>query len=217
MPAVGRSARAEQANSTREAIITAAERLFAERGIAAVSNRQVSEAAGQGNNTAVGYHFGAKADLVRAIVRRHHAHTEQLCRELAAAAEGSTDLRDWVSCLVRPVTEHLACLGEPTWYARFSAQLMPDPGFRDLLADESLASKALQRIIDGLHRCLPELTPELRRERNAMARLLIVHTCAEHERALADGSALRPGWESTANGLVDAITGLYTAPVVGRG
>lgn len=214
MATVDRSARAEQVTTTREAILTAAERLFAERGIAAVSNRQVSEAAGQGNNAAVGYHFGTKADLVRAIVRKHHAHTEQLCRELVARAGASGDLRDWVGCLVRPVTEHLAALGNPTWYARFSAQLQPDPVFRDLMSDESLASRSLVRVVDGLQRSLPNLSPELRRERNAMARLLIVHTCAERERALADDTLLRPSsWEETATGLVDAITGLYLAPV----
>ncbi|HEX2214632.1 MAG TPA: TetR family transcriptional regulator, partial [Mycobacterium sp.] len=50
-----RSVRTERASVTREAILTAAERLFAEHGVYAVSNRQVSEAAGQGNNAAVGY------------------------------------------------------------------------------------------------------------------------------------------------------------------
>ena len=208
------SARAERGGTTRAAILAAAERLFAERGVAAVSNRQVSEAAGQGNNAAVGYHFGTKADLVRAIVRAHHEHTEQLCRESVAVAEVSGQLRDWVACLVRPVTEHLAALGNPTWYARFRAQLMPDPAFRDLLSDESLTSRSLVRVIDGLQQTLPELSPQVRRDRNAMARLLIVHTCAERERALADDTLLRPStWDQTATGLVDAITGLYLAPI----
>jgi hypothetical protein len=36
-----------------------------------VANRPISEAAGQGDNAAVTYHFGAKADLICAIVRRH--------------------------------------------------------------------------------------------------------------------------------------------------
>ena len=71
-----------RAQATREAILTVAERMFAEHGVIAVSNRQVSEAAGQGNNTAVGYHFGTKADLVRAIVRRHAAPIEELRREM---------------------------------------------------------------------------------------------------------------------------------------
>ena len=45
-----RAARSDRASTTQEAILTAAERLFAEHGVFAVSNRQVSEAAGQGNN-----------------------------------------------------------------------------------------------------------------------------------------------------------------------
>lgn len=214
---VGRSVRAERAGSTREAILSAAEQLFAERGVGAVSNRQVSEAAGQGNNAAVGYHFGSKAELVRAIVRKHHANTELLCREMLGRARGSSDPRDWVACLVRPVTDHLAGLGGVSWYARFSAQLVSDPAYRVLLADESLSSKTIQCIVSGLHGCLPDLSPELQRERNAMARLLIVHTCAEYERGFADGSVLGGvGWESVAGGLIDAITGLYLAPVVDR-
>jgi AcrR family transcriptional regulator len=61
-----RASRAERNDVTRERILTAAERLFAEHGVSAVSNRQVAEAAGQGNTAVVGYHFGTKADLIRA-------------------------------------------------------------------------------------------------------------------------------------------------------
>src|ERR1044071_2247741 len=95
----GETGRAARAHATREAILTVAERMFAEHGVFAVSNRQVSEAAGQGNNTAVGYHFGTKADLVRAIARRHSAPIEELRqRLLAEIAEDSTDVRDWIGC-----------------------------------------------------------------------------------------------------------------------
>ncbi|PRC61159.1 TetR family transcriptional regulator, partial [Mycobacterium sp. ITM-2017-0098] len=45
-----RTVRADRATTTQEAILKAAERLYAEHGVYAVSNRQVSEAAGQGNN-----------------------------------------------------------------------------------------------------------------------------------------------------------------------
>jgi len=53
MTTATRSSRTDRASLTREAILIAAERLFAEHGVFAVSNRQVSEAAGQGNNAAV--------------------------------------------------------------------------------------------------------------------------------------------------------------------
>ncbi|MGV9562784.1 TetR/AcrR family transcriptional regulator [Streptomyces sp. NPDC003480] len=210
----GRTGRAEQVGATRELILTTAERLFAERGVHAVSNRQVSEAAGQGNNTAVGYHFGTKADLVRAIVRKHAARIEDVRLRLLAETGDSPDVRDWVSCLVRPLPEHLAALGSPTWYARFCAQVMTDPAMHAILVEESLSSPSLRQVLDGLHRCLPDLPPEIRAERSAMARELILHLPAERERALAEGmSTPRATWYDAASGLVDAIVGIWLAPI----
>ncbi|MFF0156247.1 TetR/AcrR family transcriptional regulator [Streptomyces sp. NPDC005263] len=210
----GRTVRAEQVSATRELILTAAERLFAERGVYTVSNRQVSEAAGQGNNAAVGYHFGTKTDLVRAIIRRHAEPIGEIRARLLAATGDSTDVRDWVDCLVRPVPEHLAALGSPTWYARFCAQVMTDPALRRTMAEESLASPDLRQIVEGLRRCLPELPDDVRAERGDMARHLIVHVCAERERALAEHTPTpRSTWHEAATGLVDAVVGMWQAPV----
>ncbi|GCB53079.1 tetR family transcriptional regulator [Streptomyces sp. NL15-2K] len=210
----GRTVRAEQVSATRGLILTAAERLFAERGVYAVSNRQVSEAAGQGNNAAVGYHFGTKADLVRAIMRKHAAGIEEIRARLLAATGDSTDVRDWVDCLVRPVSEHLAALGSPTWYARFCAQVMTDPALQEIMVEESLSSPSLRQIIEGLNRCLPDLPAEVRAERGEMARHLIVHMSAERERALAENTPTpRSNWHDATTGLVDAIVGMWLAPV----
>jgi AcrR family transcriptional regulator len=211
---MGKAVRAERVNETRAQILTAAERLFAEQGVLAVSNRQVSEAAGQGNNTAVGYHFGTKADLVRAIVRKHADQVEQVRRRMLGEIGDSSDVRDWVACLVRPTIEHLASLGCPTWFARFGAQVMTDPALREIMIDEALTSPSLQQIVDGLNRCLPELPLDVRIERGDMARQLIVHMMAERERALAEGTPTpRADWYGAATGLVDAITGIWLAPV----
>jgi AcrR family transcriptional regulator len=209
-----RTARTERVSATRETILTTAERLFAEHGLFAVSNRQVSEAAGQGNNAAVGYHFGTKADLVRAIVRRHAEPIERLRARMLAELGDSPCVRDWVACLVRPITGHLAALGSPTWYARFGAQVMTDPGFRGIMTEESLSSPTLQQIIDGLDGCLPRLPVDVRLERGDMARQLMVHMVAERERALADGTPTpRASWADAAAGLIDAITAIWLAPV----
>jgi len=200
-------------NETREFILATAERLFAEQGVAAVSNRQVSEAAGQANNFAVGYHFGTKADLVLAIVRRHAPAIEQRRAEMLVAIKGSSNLRDWVGCLVRPLTDHLASLGSPSWYARFIAQVTIDPAFRRMVVDETVASASMQETIEGLTRCMPVLPEDVREERGDMSRQLIVHMCAERERALQAGTATpRATWEAAAVGLVDALVGLWLAP-----
>ncbi|MEV5884676.1 TetR family transcriptional regulator [Streptomyces sp. NPDC052020] len=211
---MARAVRVEQASATRELILTTAERLFAERGVYAVSNRQVSEAAGQGNNAAVGYHFGTKADLVRAIARRHAERVEDIRAGLLAATGASTDVRDWVGCLVRPLYDHLAALGSPTWYARFCAQVTTDPALRQIMAEESFASPSLRYILDRLYPCLPDLPSEVRAERGEMARHLIVHTAGERERALAENRpTARASWRDAADGLVDAIVAMWTAPV----
>ncbi|MFF7882222.1 TetR family transcriptional regulator [Streptomyces sp. NPDC020794] len=210
----GRTVRAEHVRATRELILSTSERLYAERGVYAVSNRQISEAAGQGNTAVVGYHFGTRADLVRAIAHKHTEQIEQVSARLLAEVGDSTDLRDWVSCLVRPLPEHLAALGNPTWYARFCAQVMVDPVLHEIVVDETLTPPVQRQILDNLHRCLPDLPVEVRAERTAMTRQVSLHMCAERERALADGAATpRSSWRGAATGLVDAIVGLWQAPV----
>jgi AcrR family transcriptional regulator len=205
--------REQRVAETRESILAAAERLFAESGVSAVSARQISEAAGQGNNAAVNYHFGTKADVVRAIVSKHCADIERTRERLLAEHAGSTAMRDWVTCLVQPITEHLSTLASPTWYARFAAQVMIDPALREAIVSDTLAAVPLQRALDGLNRQLPALPARVRVLRNDMARQLIVHMCAEHERAVADGTVpLGATWQSLAEGLTDAIVGLLTAP-----
>jgi len=206
--------RTERVNATREVIMATAERMFAERGVHEVSNRQISEAAGQGNNTAVGYHFGTKTDLIRAILRRHSEAIEARRKELLAEIVGSTDVRDWVTVLVRSATDHFDTLSEPTWLARFNAQLMTDPALRELVVAETLSSPTLQQVIEGLNRCLADLPLPVRLERSDMARNLIVQMMAEYERARAEGTATaRASWHDMATGLIDGIVGLWTAPV----
>jgi len=206
--------RHSQGSDTREVILDAAERLFAEHGVAAVSNRQVSEAAGQANNFAVGYHFGTKSDLVLAIVRRHVPFIERRREEMLAEIKGSSDLRDWLACLVRPTVDHIASLGSPSWFARFYAQVMTDPVLRKLVTDEMMGTPAMQKSIAGLERFIPIWPEGVLEERGDICRHLVVHMCAERERALQAGSATpRATWDAAAEGLVDALVGLWTAPV----
>ncbi len=214
MTAAGRTVRSERATSTQEAILVAAERLYAEHGMFAVSNRQVSEAAGQGNNAAVGYHFGTKADLVRAIEEKHRGPVERLREQMVAELGESAGMRDWVGCLVRPLTEHLTALGNPSWYARFAAQAMTDPAYYNIIVKGALSSASLVQVVDGINSCLPDLPVEVRFERNIMARNLLMLTCADRERALAAGSSMhQSSWRAAASGLIDAIVGLWLAPV----
>lgn len=180
----------------------------------AVSNRQISEAAGQGNNAAACYHFGTRTELLRAIESKHREPIEELRAQMLDEIGNSTELRDWVSTLVRPLTDHLAALGTPSWYARFAAQAMADPTYRHIVTQDALASPRLVRTIEGINRCLPELPRRVRSERIVMVRNLLMHTCAEHEGALAEhGPRALSAWPVAGEGLIDAIVGLWRAPV----
>ncbi len=211
----GRSRRDEQVSATREALLDASERLFAEYGVHAVTIRQISQAAGQGNTAAVSYHFGTKEDVVRAIAQRHAERMEVLRVRLLASIGGSTDLRDWVACAVRSVTGHLETLGTPSWYARFIAQVTSDPALRaDLTEVFEKAAPSVQKLQEGLDRCLPDLPARVHDERAAMTRHLITQMTAERERALADNEPTpSTTWSEVADSLIDAISALWSAPV----
>jgi AcrR family transcriptional regulator len=211
----GRVTRDERVSATREALLTAAERLFAEHGVHAVANRQISLAAGQGNNAAVSYHFGTKTDLVRAIVRGHAERMDRIRAAMLSDIGDSADLRDWVACAVCPTTEHLEALGHPSWYARFIAQVTADPALRAVTVEEFAAgSSSMRKLQEGMERCLPDLPAEVHAERAAMTRHLITQMSAERERALADNTPTsQASWREVANGLTDAIVALWQAPV----
>jgi AcrR family transcriptional regulator len=95
---------------TRRAIIGAAERLFAARGIDGVSLREINRAAGQSNTGAVQYHFGDRDGLVLALIAKHRRDTEPRRHALLDQYEdaGVDDLRALASALVAPAAAKLA-------------------------------------------------------------------------------------------------------------
>src|SRR5690349_15397348 len=118
---------------TRAQLIAAAERLFAERGIEAVSLREINAAAEQRNATAIQYHFTDRDGLVRAILAKHHVPVEAerhalLDRYDAAHPDGTPgDLREVAGALVRPLALKLSDRDGGRAYLRIMAQLVNRP------------------------------------------------------------------------------------------
>jgi AcrR family transcriptional regulator len=200
--------------STRDLILDTAERLFAEQGIFATSNRRIADAAGQGNNWVAGYHFGRKADLVRAITDRFTAAAERSRAQLLAGLDDSAGLAELLGCLVRPWTDRFDALGPNSYFARVCAQAMNSPTLRPIVVEAGSHSDSLERTWEALGRFLPgqaDLSTELRR---GMITHLIVFVCAEREGALAEGRRTsRATWADEANGIIDALQGIITAPM----
>jgi AcrR family transcriptional regulator len=84
----------------REAILCAAEELFATNGFNAVSIRDIAQAAGA-NPGSVTYHFRTKDGLLLEIYRRHCGPMNRRRSELLAAATRVRDLQDRLEAIVR--------------------------------------------------------------------------------------------------------------------
>lgn len=208
-----RPERSSAGDETRVRIIDTAERLFAEQGMG-VSNRQIGEAAGQANNSVVGYHFGTKADLIAAIVARHAPDMEERRARVLSALPERPRLRPWLLAVVRPITDHLASLGERSYFARFLAQVTADPSLRGSMMDLWLSSPSMRALSERAAMVLPELPLAVFIERSDMMRHIVVHVCAERERALQAGTPTpRESWDDAADGIVDALAGLWRAPM----
>ncbi|WP_204366817.1 TetR family transcriptional regulator [Mycobacterium sp. UM_CSW] len=117
------SSMAARVPAGRSALIAAAERLFAERGIEAVSLREIMRAAGQRNTTSLQYHFGDRSGLVRAVVDRH---VEQVSLRRLALLDLLDDmsLRDAAKVLVQPLVAKLADPDGGAEFLRIAGQLV---------------------------------------------------------------------------------------------
>ncbi|GIW42650.1 MAG: hypothetical protein KatS3mg076_3227 [Candidatus Binatia bacterium] len=76
---------------TRERILATAERLFARKGYAATSLREIAEASGVRMFT-IHHHFGSKLRLYEEIVRRWDAEVGEIVERVAREARGPREL-----------------------------------------------------------------------------------------------------------------------------
>lgn len=108
-PTEGEPATGTSDHPTRRRLLDAGERLFAERGIDAVSLAELTQAAGLHNTGAVHYYFGGREQLLAAIVDEHRDALDARRAELLDQAEaaGPVGPAELVRCLVAPMAELL--------------------------------------------------------------------------------------------------------------
>ncbi|GAA1488698.1 TetR family transcriptional regulator [Brachybacterium sacelli] len=203
------SRRQAQADTTRSQLLLAAERLYATHGISEVSNRQVAEAAGSANNSAVGYYLGTKSDLLEAMLSAHNDPIAQDMKRMVERTAGSPHLHDYVQCLVRPYTDHLARLGTPSWFARVIAQVVTDPTLVRTRLFETTLGPTMRQAFSAMWpqiAAAPEGTVEMRQH---VLRNMVIHTCAEQER-LAHHSGTPADWELVSEVLIHSVTAILT-------
>lgn len=202
-----------QAMQTRHLLLTAAERLFATRGMAAVSNRQICEAAGQGNNYAVGYHFGSRDGLLEELLRSYNEPIEEIRARMVNRLGYIAETRDWLRCLVQPQLEYVGTTPQRTYFAALCAQMAADPATSGLLYGAAAQSPSLLRILEGLYAALPALPAEVISVRNLMTQNVLLTTFADFERSRNAADPLDlTSWQPFSHAMVDGLLGLWLAP-----
>lgn len=199
--------------ATSERLLDAAEQLFAERGIDAVSVRAVNAAAGA-NVAAVHYHFGSKEALVEAVLRRRMERLgERRLAMLAALPTDTPAVRAVVEALVDPLAELGAdpdARGRD--YVRVLAALQGGgPSGRAMLG--AAFAPQFRPFDAALARAVPDLPDAVRHFRLGLAGTLVLQTLADPDAAAATLGVGSDDHAAVVSALIDTITGALAAPV----
>jgi AcrR family transcriptional regulator len=160
MPAAA-LARPADDTSTASVLLDVAERLFAERGIASVSLRQIVLEGGQGNLSAAHYHFGSRDALIRALVERRLRTLDALrhaCLDRVVAGGRDGELSAVVGAAIEPLAEAVERTPWGADYARVLAQALFETRMKllDTVDPEVLSSVTRARAM--ARRLLPHLS-----------------------------------------------------------
>jgi AcrR family transcriptional regulator len=194
--------------STRVMLMEVAERLFATRGIEAVTLREIQEAAGQSNTSVIRYHFGSRDGLIRALIAYRQARLGALRQEMLTEmrAQGTeADPRAVLWLLVRPMADSIKA-GE--MFVPFLARLAEDPRARSDLwpdhLDDDWTHEKIEELVAVALQDLPERT---RRGRTFQLYISMLNVLGESARS---GQGIS---EAQLHNYVDGWVGMLTAPV----
>lgn len=148
-----------EAPVTADRLLDAAERLFAEKGVAAASLREITGEADT-NVAAVSYHFGSKDGLVRAVWARRMlpVNEERLHRLDAAEADAAPDAPEVEEILRSFIEPGLVLMEGHESFLRFAARLHAEP-FR--MSGEFLASARFPDLVERYRSALIRSLPDV--------------------------------------------------------
>ena len=205
----------ERAEATKERILDAAERLFAERGFDRSSLRAITSEAGV-NLAAVNYHFGTKDELVHAVFARRLAplNLQRLAMLDACEAKaggGPPALEEVVGAFVAPIMLAGRAAGLPGLMGRMYSD--PNPRVQAIFFDE--LRETARRFSAALQRALPVVPLAEVYRRMGFSIGAMAHTLAASwiVQKLSAGLCDPSDHEATLRGLIAFITGGLKAPL----
>jgi AcrR family transcriptional regulator len=193
-------------------MIDTAERLIAERGLGALSLREVATESGQRNHSAVQYHFGSRSGLVEAVfdVRMGPIDERRLALLESVEQEQRTDdLAALSDVVVRPLAEAVV-VDPPGWYGRFLAEVARSEPV--LLTIDRPVMATLNRTGTLMVAAMSDVPAELRGGRLGLALRAVVSMLADREQQLTAGEAGDVPAGVFVAQLVDLVHAMVSAP-----
>ncbi|MGJ3508254.1 TetR/AcrR family transcriptional regulator [Enemella sp. A6] len=195
---------------TRERILLAAERLFAEHGVDHVSLRQVGEAAGQRNNSAVQYHFGDKKGLIQGLYDLRMVPLNRSRGQLLAEMTADPSTTEIVRAYVMPLADAVVSSRGSWAYARFIDRYLGRGKAFEPFDDQHNSNS--QEVMRLLSERMPDVGEDVREERRRMVVTLTTRTLADLERRLEHEKLDDAAAAFTVECLIEAMTVLVEAP-----
>jgi AcrR family transcriptional regulator len=204
---------------TRVLLIETAERLFAERGVNAVSLREIGATAGQRNTGAVRYHFGTKEALVNAVFEHRmtpiNEHRLAMLADLDASGR-SDEVCGLTEAYLLPLADMLGDPGRPSWYLRFCVHASFVAGAAPNDLDAQPWTRGVAIIRDRLQKLLRHegVPADLVRERWTLYSGHLTHALADRELLTEIAPArISTSREIFLSHLLDTAVSLALAPV----
>lgn len=203
--------------ASAEALLKTAQRLFAEKGIDAVSMREIAREAGQRNNSALHYYFGSKEALIQAIMQnamreagaKRDAYVERLTKE-----GRQTDLRALIEALVWPMASRQLS-GRGDTYNRFLAAAQVHPDIDVFASSQEEEADSFRRVYKLLQLALSDMPEQLLRQRYLSAISFIMFSLGQFERLNTQRRKRSRSFNvnHAIENLIDMVAGALSAPI----
>lgn len=215
---MNQDAQAKVGDETRERVMQAAQKLFAERGFEAVSLRKITTEA-LANVAAVNYHFGSKEGLIDEVIGQHMIPVMKERMRLLDEAEkkyqvGLVPVEVILDAFMRPFLTVMQDSGEGReLFCKFMGRCMSERGDKIPEAVMRRAQRVVKRIRVMLSDVLPDVDPEVLVWRLHFCFGAMAHTLI-HEagvKVLSKGQSGDPDFETTLQRVIDYCKGGLSA------
>lgn len=168
--------------ATKLQLIKAAEKLFAEKGIANVTLAEINLASGQKNRSALQYHFGGKQQLLEVISHKHLALIDIERNKMLDQLQGASTLRsrDVAAAVVQPLANRLFDADGGIEFIRITAQLINSGDFDLLHVSNFEDNPFAKRMWSFVQQVTPQYPPQVQLSRTVLIVSLLFHGLSDY-------------------------------------